>query len=178
MDNQAGPSDELRLSREERIAAIAVPLTAAIALLVVAAVRMPRSDLGDWASALGDIGTFIVSLLGAAAAVWWWKHRGSASPRLKVTQSVNILPSTGSYIPLYITAHLENVGEVPVVLTKWCLWATDMLPLPPTIDGLLNADPDRSCRDYRLPWKAAAGAEFEMPEQEAPRVRPGETQGM
>jgi len=149
---------------------------AAIVLLIIVVVRMPRSDLGDWAEALGNIGTLIVSLLGSSAAVWWWKHRGSASPRLKVTQSVSILPSTGGYIPIYITAHLENVGEVPVMLTKWCLWATDMLPLPPAIDSLLATNPDRACRDFRLPWKLASGAEFDIPEQDAPHVRPGETQ--
>lgn len=170
--------DDLRSPKEERIAALSVAFTAVAVLLTVVVLRMPRTDLGSWLEALANVGTFILSLLGAVAAVWWWRHRGSASPRLKVTHSVDILPSTGSYIPLYVMAHLENVGEVPVILTKWCLWASDMLPLPQEVDGLLNVGPDWACRDFRLPWKAAAGAEFNMPTEDAPEVLPGETQDL
>jgi hypothetical protein len=170
------PSDDFKLSKEDRLAATAVAFLSVVILLIVVVVRIPRSDLGDWAEALGNLGQFILSLLGAVAAVWWWRHRGSAFPRLKVTQSIEVLPGAGSYISLYVTAHLENVGEVPVALTKWYLWASDMLPFPSAIDGLLNAEPDRACRDFRLPWIAAAGTEFEIPVPEAPRVFPGESQ--
>jgi hypothetical protein len=176
MTDPSNRPDDLQSPKEERIAALSVAGTALAVLLTVVVLRMPRTSLVSWLEALANVGTFVLSLLGAVAAAWWWRHRGSALPRLKVTHSVDILPSTGSYIPLYVTAHLENVGEVPVTLTKWCLWASDMLPLPHEIDGLLNADPDRACRDFRLPWKVAAGAEFNVPTQDAPEVLPGETQ--
>jgi hypothetical protein len=137
---------------------------------------MPWSDLGKCLEALANFSTFAVSLLGSLVAAWWWRHRGSSLPRLKVNQSVVILPPESNYTSLYVTAHLENVGEVPIKLTKWCLWATKMLPLPQDIDTLLDTDPSRACRDYRLPWEAAAGNEFDIPKKDAPEIFPGETQ--
>jgi hypothetical protein len=176
VEDSSNSPDDFRLSKDERQAAIAVAFMSVVILFTVIVARLPRADLGHWAEALKNFGQFIISMLGSVAAIWWWMHKGSSSPRLKVTQSVDILPSTDAYIPIYVTAHLENVGEVPVDLNKWCLWATNMLPFPSAVDSLLNAEPDRACRDYRLPWIGSAGAEFEMPAKDAPRVRPGESQ--
>jgi len=176
VENSTNSPSDLRLSKDERQSVIALAILSIVVLLTVVALRMPRSDLGHWAEVLKNLGQFTVSMLGSAAAIWWWWLKGSASPRLKVTQSVDILPSANGYIPIYVTAHLENVGEVPLELNKWCLWATNMLPFPSDVDRLLNSEPDRACRDYRLPWRACAGAEFEISTKDAPRVRPGESQ--
>ncbi len=176
MQKVSDAPDDFKLSKEDRLAAIAVAFFSFVILLIVVVVRIPRSDLGEWVKVLGSVGQLVFSLVGLIAAGWWWLHRGSVYPRLKITQSIDLLPATGNEISLYVMAHLENVGEVPVVLTKWCLWATDMLPLPSAIDELLNTKPDRACRDYRLPWVAAAGSEFEMLMPHSPRVFPGESQ--
>jgi hypothetical protein len=171
-------SKEWQLSREERFAALSLALTAAAALLAVLVFRIPRSDFGHWVEALAAVGTLTISLLAYGAAVWWWLHRASGSPRLRLTQSIDILPTQGDATTLYITAHLENVGEVPIILTKWRLWATGVHPLPQAIDSTLDKNPERACRDFRQPWEAAAGQEFVIPDEEAPHVLPGETQDL
>jgi hypothetical protein len=177
-DHRSFPPAEIRLSREQQAAAVRLASGVAGILLIVVVVRIPRSDLGDWAEALGSLGTFILSLLGSAAAIWWWRHRGSAHPRLRVAQSFNVLPPSNGNVDIYTTVHLTNVGEVPVVLTTWRLWACQMAPLPQGVQEMLSQDPDHACRDFKLPWLPMAGTEFEIALNDAPKIRAGEAQDL
>lgn len=171
------PREEHWLSKKDRQrGVVALFGVASLVLATVVVVRLPRDDLATWSSIAGGLGTLLVSVLGLIGAFWWWRQKASSRPRLKVTQSVSILPQVDSYIPLYVTAHLENVGEIPITLTKWCLWASELLPFPTEVVEFLDTKPNLACRDFHLPWRAAAGSEFEIPPGDAPRVFPGETQ--
>lgn len=167
-----------RLTRDHRVALLILFSASICLLLTVFMTRIPSDDLGDWSEAFGNVGTFIVSLLVAIAAFWWWRLQGSGFPRLRVTQSVRIVASNSVHTTLYVSAHLENVGQVSVILSKWCLWAVDVSSFPEGVENQLECQPARACQDYRLPWKASAGAEFDLPEPHGPQIRPGELQDL
>jgi hypothetical protein len=170
-------SGQESLTDQEWRSAIALALLLVLAGVVILLLRLPRQELVTWFDALGNLGTFMLSMVAAAAALWWWHRRGAPQPRLRVNQSVTaIRDGLPAYTLLYVRARLENVGEIPIQLDKWCLWATRFLPLQEHVSGPLQEAPSHACRDYGLKWKALAGSEFEIESLHAPRIRPGEEQ--
>lgn len=146
--------------------------------LAIFSYRASGCDLRLLAEFLGNIGSFAVPIVGGAAALWWWRQRGSGIPRLKIEQQFTELTSSNDGHVLYVRADLQNVGEVPLTINKWCLWVTRLVPVPEGISQCLAGAPSRVCRDFRLPWEAVAGEEFEMRGEDAPFIAPGETQDL
>ena len=164
------------LGRDEKISAAAIIIVLLSVLLIIVVRKTSSRDLVAALAALGNIGLFGISLMGACASVWWWSQRRPRNPRVKVEQTVRVLPFEDGRKLLYVSARLHNVGELPIVVEKWCLWATQVQPFHEAVMSQVSGNGGNACRDFQMPWPRLAGAEFEMASGVAARIFPGEDQ--
>jgi hypothetical protein len=116
----------------------------------------------------------LLSLLAAAAGLWWFKKRDPLRPRVNVEQEVRpLLGPPGSRL-LQVVARLTNVGEIPVQVREWRLWACPLDPLPVGVRRAVSVGDVRV--ENELEWESCAGGEIGADKFGEVRIRPGETQ--
>lgn len=130
----------------------------------------------DWlekvAAIAGGFGTLLLSVIAMIVGGWWFRKRASLQPRLCLQQEVVRLPGPPRTRVLQVLARIENVGEIPVTLNEWRLWAIPLDPLPPQVIAALRKSKGHTCVEQNLQWESCAGGEMPVDV----RVRPGEVQ--
>lgn len=131
----------------------------------------------DIAETVAGFSAFLFTLLGYISAAWWWWHRDPRRPRVNVAKQVSVFPLNGGEHILEVILSVHNVGEVPLVVSEWEIYAFRVWPPQDgKIEALRGADGFTLRREDFLEEEAEAGKPFKKIAHLAERVRPGETQ--
>lgn len=131
----------------------------------------------DIAETIAGFSAFLFTLLGYISAAWWWWHRDPRRPRVNLAKQVSVFPLEGGEHVLEVILSVQNVGEVPVVISEWELYAFQVWPPQKgRIEALKGTDGHMLQRDDLSDEEAEAGKAFTTLAHLAERVRPGEIQ--
>lgn len=134
------------------------------------------SDTQKWSSIsqiLGDFGTFLISVLGAIAGLWWFSTRQILVPHLNIHQEVIVLPGPDSCHLIQVIVRLENVGQIPVSIKEWRIQMWNLTPIGEDLKKLLAAN---FCLDKELKWPRNVCREIDYNDFGELRIRAGEHQ--
>lgn len=158
----------------QKLAAIALLPGLLLVILIIWIVCSTLNEAAQIANVVGGIGTLLLSFLGAIAGLWWFFRRQPLVPKLNIEQEVTVLPGPNETHLLQVFARLENVGELPVTITAWRIWACPLDPLPKSVEEVLLKN--SACVDRELQWESCAGRKIERHCFDEIRVRAGEIQ--
>lgn len=120
--------------------------------------------------------TVLFTVAGYVAAAWWWRHRDPRRPRVNVRDEVRVFSlETGEYL-VHVVLSVCNVGEVPVHIPEWGVFAVQIWPPPEDLLTSLRKAEGHVLRREDVDCHALSGRTFSQTEHAAERVRPGESQ--
>ncbi|HXO42424.1 MAG TPA: hypothetical protein VN999_13305 [Thermoanaerobaculia bacterium] len=150
---------------------ILILLFAGVAISILITV-FPLREFAEVGEGFGGIGTFIVSLTAAGAAFWWFRRRASIFPKAIITQDIILALRLENKNLLEVCATIRNVGDIPISLDEWRLWASPIEPMPASLSTMISNGKD-AFTDSQIEWPACAGERMRLPDI---RIRSGETQ--
>lgn len=124
--------------------------------------------------AVGGLGAFLFSLVGTAAAVWWFLRRDPLRPRITIEQEALAVVKLGEKRAVQVTTRLENVGEIRVALNRCKVWAYPLDPIPACVQAKIERN-GGIIRESREHWMKEDFSGGEVTFREV-RIRPGEVQ--
>lgn len=171
-----GPSRNI--SADDRLLGGVLYLALVVAIVVLAA---PERSLQWWAAFIEIASNLLVSVAGAAVALWWFFRRDTTRPRINITHEVELIGDDEKLQRkvLAVTAHFHNVGGVPVYIDRWTLSVFQLGPCPDALRVALNKEGGWVCVDQQVEWKSSLAArELEEHHILGSWVRSGEIQSM
>jgi len=154
------------------IATLLIVVLGIVATLVLASKTGPAT-FKRWTDSLQAIGTLMLSMLLAVAALWWFLRRDPLTPRLDLTQEISVLSRRDEFNTLRVCLRMRNVGEVLVRIREWRLWACTVIPMSEGLSGALQEQ--TVAVDQAINWTADAGGRLSSAVLGEIRVRPGES---